>query len=117
MVVHSNMWGQFQNHACRWTLTLVGQLAADGHTAAITKFFDSAAQKDRQVPDHAQPYIYIYIYIYIHTYNIYASTLNLMHCLTGNQCRSTRTGVICAELGVRTTRRAALLCIIYRCVK
>ena len=44
----------FQNHICRWTLTLVGQLAADGHIVAVTEdvyIFDSAAQKDRQVPN------------------------------------------------------------------
>ena len=54
MVVRSKV------HCCffpnQWTWRLVGQLAADGRTAAVAENFellDSEIEKDRQVPNHA----------------------------------------------------------------
>ena len=39
-----------------------------------------------------------------------SSILYLIHCLTGSQCSLRRTGVICSELRVQVTSRAAQFC-------
>ena len=57
MVGHSNVQGWlFQNRVCRWTWTLVVQLAVTHHKAAVAGdfwFFDLASLTDRSVADHS----------------------------------------------------------------